>query len=199
VGAEAVILTPALGFAILRVLTLLLLPVLPLAAVRSLTFVVPPPRSAWVALLEVAAVVVGVMLAPLLLLASTSDHILYPREIFQPDGPWDLSFFQFLALRVLPLLYSPITLLGLLLSGEASPDVLRGTLLVGAAIAAVVLAPAALQRDRTGSGEGLRNLLLVLWAAYATIYTVALLLWLANMLNFWCFLVLFGLTLLIHD
>jgi hypothetical protein len=100
---------------------------------------------------------------------------------------------------VVPLLLSPVELLDAVLTGRAGPDMTRGTILLGAAAAVVVLGPYALLRDRRGMTIGARNLLLLLWGAYATIYTVAVLLWLANLLNFWCFLVLFAATLLVHD
>ena len=198
-GTEAVLFTPAVGLAILRVLTLLLIPVLPLAAVRGTTMVLGSVTARFTPFLEVAAVAIGVLAAPLLLVASTTDSILDLRDIFRPGGPWDLDFIQFLTRRALPLLLSPFELLDTVLTGRAGPDMLGGTIVLGAAAAAVVLGPYALLRNRVGMAIGARNLLLVCWGAYATIYTVAVLLWLANLLNFWCFLVLFAATLLVHD
>jgi hypothetical protein len=199
-NAEAVLFTPAVGLAILRVLTLLLIPVLPLAAVRATTQALGPARVLWLTpFIEIAAVAIGVLAAPLLLLASTTDNILNLGDIFRPGGPWDLNFIQFITQRAVPLLLSPVELLDVVMTGRAGPDMTRGTILVGAAAAAVVLGPYAYLRDRRGMANGARNLLLLLWGAYATIYTVAVLLWLANLLNFWCFLVLFATTLLVHD
>ncbi len=196
---EAVVFTPVLGLAILRVLTLLLIPVLPLAVVRESTKALGPAHARFNPLIEVAAVAIGVFWAPLLLVASNIDSILGLRDIFRPGGPWDLDFIQFLTLRALPLLLSPLELIERVITWQASPDLIRGTILLGMATAAVVLGLYILSRDRVGMLHAIRNLLVVCWAAYATIYTVALLLWLANVLNFWCFLVLFAVTLLVHD
>jgi hypothetical protein len=198
-GAEAVLFTPAVGLAILRVLTLLLIPALPLAAVRGTTKALGPMPARLTPFIEIAAVAIGVLAAPLLLVASTTDNIVDLRDIFRVGGPWDLDFIQFLTRRALPLLLSPAELLDTVLTGRAGPDMLGGTIVLGTAAAAVVLGPYAVLRDRAGVAIGARNLLLVCWGAYATIYTVAVLLWLANLLNFWCFLVLFAATLLVHD
>jgi hypothetical protein len=198
-GAEAVLFTPAVGLAILRVLTLLLIPVLPLAAVRGTTQALGPAHARFTPFIEIAAVAIGVLAAPLLLAASSTDNILGLRDIFRPDGPWDLGFIDFLTRRALPLLFSPAELLDRVTTGQAGPDMLGGTIVLGTAAVAVVLGPYALLRDRVGMANGARNLVLLCWGAYATIYTVAVLLWLANLLNFWCFLVLFAATLLVHD
>lgn len=197
---EAVLFTPAVGLAILRVLTLLLIPALPLAAVRATAKTLGPAHVMRLTpYVEFAAVAVGVLAAPLLLAASTTDNILDLRDIFRSNGPWDLDFIAFITRRVVPLLLSPVELLDAVLTGRASPDVSRGAVLAGLAATAVVLGPYAVLRDRRGVATGARNLLLLCWGAYATIYTVAVLLWLANLLNFWCFLVLFAATLLVHD
>lgn len=198
-GAEAVLFTPAVGLAILRVLTLVLIPALPLAAVCGTSVALPPERTRFTRYVEIAALTIGVLAAPLLLLASTTDSILGLNDIFRPNGPWDLDFIQFLTWRALPLLLSPFELAGAVLTDQAPPDVVRGTLLLAVAALVVIAGPLAIRRDRVGVANSLRNLLLVLWGAYATVYTVAVLLWLANILNFWCFLVLFAATLLVHD
>lgn len=198
-GAEALIFTPAVGLAILRVLSLLLIPVLPLAALRRTEAAMGPARLGITPYIEIAAVAIGVLSAPLLLIGSTTDNIMGPTDIFRPNGPWDLDFLTFMTERALPLLWSPLQLLDTVLLGHASADVTRGTLLLIVAIAAVVGGPIALRRDAVGKSNGVRNLLLLMWGAYASVYTVAVLLWLANVLNFWCFLVLFAALLLVHD
>jgi len=198
-NAEAVLFTPAVGLAILRVLALLLIPVLPLAAVRRATKAIGPAHARFMSYLEIAAVAIGVLAAPLLLVVSSSDNILELRDIFRPNGPWDLDFVQFITLRALPLLLSPLELVYAVLTGQAGPDVTRGAILFAAAAGAVVAAPYAFLPHRLAMLNATRNALLIFWAAYATIYTVAVLLWLANLLNFWCFLVLFAATLLVHD
>jgi hypothetical protein len=198
-GGEAILLTPALGLAILRVLTLLLLPVLPLAAGWPVLRVRVPGR-AWLArLTELLAVLCGVLFAPALLRAATVEGILDFHAIFAPDGPWHLSFRQFVFDRALPLLAAPRDLALLLAQGRAGPDLVRGTILLSLLALLALLLPPLTWPGSPGRRAALRNLLLLFWAAYATVYTVALLLWLANLLNFWCFLVLFGASLLLRE
>jgi hypothetical protein len=198
-GAEAVFFTPAVGLAILRVLALVLIPAVPLALVEGSTRVLGAGRIRLTPYIEYAALAIGVLTAPFLLIAASPDDILSLPAIFRPGGPWDLDFGQFLMWRVLPLLLSPFDLFYALVTGTASPDVTRGAILLSVAALIVIAGPAAVLRNRVGLVSSTRNLLLVLWGAYATVYTIAVLLWLANLLNFWCFLVLFALTLLIHD
>ena len=198
-GAEAVLFTPAVGLAILRVVSLLLIPAVSLAAVYGASGGKGHARSLLARSVDIAALAIGVLFAPPLLIASSTDAILGLGDIFRAHGPWDLSFAQFLTRRALPLLLSPVELVHAVLTGRASADVVRGTIFLGVAVIALVVGPVAVSRDRISVMTGVRNLLLVLWGAYATIYTVAVLLWLANILNFWCFLVLFAATLLVHD
>jgi hypothetical protein len=196
-GAEAVLFTPAVGLAILRVVSLLLIPAVALAGVCGVAGGTGHSRLA--RFIDIAALAIGVLFAPPLLIASSTDAILGLSDIFRAHGPWDLSFAQFLTRRALPLLLSPVELVHAVVTGRASADVVRGTIFLGAAVIALAMGPVVALRNRTGVVTGVRNLLLVLWGAYATIYTVAILLWLANILNFWCFLVLFAATLLVHD
>jgi hypothetical protein len=207
-SGEAILFTPAVGLAILRVLTLLLLPVLPLAALWQA--LVRPAASggsrigAVLAslLLSVAAVACGVLFAPALLYASSLDGLLRFGAIFPPAGaaaPWRIDFHAFLADRMLPLLTAPVDLARLIAQGAAVPDVTRSSLLLAAVALLLAAGPPLYRRDRAGLRAGARNLLLVFWGAYATVYTVAVVLWLASLLNFWCFLVLFVITLLLRD
>ena len=198
-GAEAVLFTPAVGLAILRVISLLLIPAVSLAAVYGASGSKGHARSLLARSVDIVALAVGVLFAPPLLIASSTDAILGLGDIFRAHGPWDLGFVQFLTQRALPLLLSPVELVYAVVTGRASGDVVRGTIFLGVAVIALVIGPVTVLRDRIGIMTGVRNLLLVLWGAYATIYTVAVLLWLANILNFWCFLVLFAATLLVHD
>lgn len=225
---EAILFTPAVGLAILRVLALLLLPVLPLAAIgqafrrsagpgaaasgpgasgdalRRIRGVVTP------LLQPLAAVACGVLFAPALLHASAIADLLRFDAIFPPSGapaPWQLGFHDFLFDRALPLLAAPVDLVRLIARGEAGPDITRSSLLLAVVALLLVAGPPLRRRGgpqrrealREGWRLGVRNLLLVFWGAYATVYTVALVLWLASLLNFWCFLVLFVITLLLRD
>ncbi len=205
-GGQAVVFTPAVGLAILRVLTLLL-PLLPAALLRRPAAAAgqgtagqgTAGRARTARRLAGAAVLCGVLFAPALLEAALARMVPGFDAVFAPDGPWHLGFGGFVLGRALPLLGAPLDLLRQLAAGTAPPDIARLSLLLAVAALIPVLAPPLLWGGRGGVGAGLRNLLLLLWGGYATIYTVALALWLANLLNFWCFLVLFALTLLLRD
>ena len=198
-GGQAVLFTPAVGLALLRALALVL-PLLPAALLRRAAAVSPAGGRARTARrLAIVAVLCGALFAPALLWATLGGDIAGFDAVFAPDGPWHLGFGGFVLGRALPLLGAPLALLGRLAAGTAPPDIARSSLLLGAAALLPVLGPALVWGRRGGAGAGLRNLLLLLWGGYATIYAVALVLWLANLLNFWCFLVLFALTLLLRD
>lgn len=197
-GGQAVLFTPAVGLALVRVLALLL-PLLPAALLRRAAAASPAGRARTARRLAVAAVLCGALFAPALLWATLGGDIAGFDAVFAPDGPWHSGFGGFLLGRALPLLGAPLDLLGRLAAGTAPPDIARSSLLLGAAALLPVLGPPLVWGRRGGAGAGLRNLLLLLWGGYATIYVVALVLWLANLLNFWCFLVLFALTLLLRD
>ena len=54
----------------------------------------------------------------------------------------------------------------------------------------LVYVPVIIHRSLRAVAHGLRNALIVVWGALATVYLFAYLLWLANELNFWLFLIL---------
>jgi hypothetical protein len=158
----------------------------------------------------VAAVACGVLFAPALLQASAIADLLRFDAIFPAAGapaPWRIGFHDFLVDRALPLLAAPVDLARQIARGAAGPDVTRSSLLLAIVALLLVVGPPLRGRSRADWRAGLRegwrlgarNLLLVFWGAYATVYTVALVLWLASLLNFWCFLVLFVITLLLRD
>jgi hypothetical protein len=194
---QSYILTPMLGLAVLRVLALALLPLAPLVAGVAVT---GGARRRWTARLsDLAAVALGILAAPLLLATDPLQPLLDPADIFRAGGPWDLSFDGFIAQRVLPLLAAPFDLIAALAAGRAGPDVTRGAILFAAAALPLLLGPALAWHDRRGLTRSGRNVFLVLWGSYATLYSVFVVAWLANTLNFWCFLVLFAASLLLRD
>src|SRR3978361_1213181 len=95
-GAEAVLFTPAVGLAILRVVSLLLIPAVSLAAVYGASGSKGHARSLLARSVDIVALAVGVLFAPPLLIASSTDAILGLGDIFRAHGPWDLGFVQFL-------------------------------------------------------------------------------------------------------
>ena len=52
----------------------------------------------------------------------------------------------------------------------------------------VVVGPYLRWRNRRALANGMRNLLILLWGAYATVYLMGLLFWMFNIFNFWTFL-----------
>ncbi len=213
-GTEAYILTPVLGLAVLRVLALLLLPLAPLAAGLPLAGLAAidlsrtgpgKARGAWwrgVFALRPAdrvAVLLGILAAPLLLAGAPWLDMLDPPEIFRAGGAWDLDFAGFAAQRLLPLLSAPLDLAAALQAGQIGPDIVRGSILFAAAALPLIFGPALAWRNRRGLSRSGRNFVLVLWGSYATLYSVAVVAWTANQLNFWCFLVLFAASLLLRD
>ena len=143
-GSSAVLFTPAVGLAMLRVLALLL-PALPLAAAwRQIGRDRAAGRAGLRPLLEIVAILSGVLAAPALLRACSFAGQFGFDAIFAPDGPWHLSFRGFVAERAVPLLWAPLQLARLLDSGAAGPDIERGSLLLGTlALLAVLLPPLA--------------------------------------------------------
>jgi len=193
VGGEAILFTPAVGLALGRVLALLLIPLLPVLAGLRAVRLVGPARTRWSPGMEIAALVVGCVAAPVLLSVALADgrFSLGLGDIFRTDGPWALDFRGFLVYRALPLLGAPLTLLRAVASGRAGADVTGITVVLGTAALILGLAPVLVLRSRAGLASSLRNAFLLLWGAYAGVYLLVLLAWVANHLNFWCFLVLF--------
>lgn len=192
---EAVIFNPALGLAALCLLSLLLIPVVPLVAGMSAVRAMGPAGTWRTFFLDIAALALGLLAAPLLLSTCAFVGALSPHEIFRSGGPWDLDFRQFIVEWALPLMLSPFELMRLFADGNADPDIARGAILWGVLAAPVVLGPAVTLQTRAGLASSARSLLLLWWAAYTSVYIIAIALWLANKLNFWSFLVLFAATL----
>ena len=89
---------------------------------------------------------------------------------------------QFLTWRALPLLVSPVALIERVWCGEAVPDMVGGTITLAAAITVLVAGPIAVAQPAR-RGDRRAQPVAVAWGAYAAIYTVAVLLWLANLLE----------------
>ena len=192
---EAVIFNPALGFAALGFLSLLLIPIVALVAGVSAAGAIGPTGTWRKFFLDIAALALGMLAAPLLLSTGAFVGMLSPHEIFRPGGPWDLDFRQFIVERALPLTVSPFELIRLVAVGHPNPDVARGAILWGTLAVPVVLGPVVTLQSRAGLASSARTLVLLWWSAYTSVYIVAILLWLANKLNFWSFLLLFVATL----
>lgn len=190
-GGEAVLFTPTVALALARIATLLLIPVMPILAVLRALRLFSPASTRWSPMMEYAALGVGVLAVPVVLATCSMAEMLGFGEIFASGGPWDLGFRAFLFDRALPLWSAPFGLLSAVASGRAGGDIAGATFLLGSVAVALMLAPLMALRSRAGVAASLRNAALVLWGAYAGIYAVVMLAWVAHLLNFWCFLVLF--------
>ena len=190
-GGEAILFTPAVGLALTRLLAVLLIPVMPIVAgLRAVRFI-GPADTRWSPTVEIAALLVGCLAAPAILVGSVIDIHYSFTDIFRSGGPWDLDWHGFLAYRAWPLLGAPADLLSRVAHGRAGADLTGITLVLTFAAVLLTLAPLLRQRSRAAMAHSLRNAILVTWGAYASLYLVILLAWVANQLNFWCFLVLF--------
>jgi hypothetical protein len=173
------------GF-LLDALALAIIPFIPLALGSRAINSLQDARLPWTPVIEILALAVGVLAGAFILARSIEPTSLEGREIFRPGGPWDLSFGQFLAHWGNPLTYR----LGPLLPWPFSDGRGGAGLLISLLAAATVYAPIVHFRTLRAVANGLRNLLIVLWAAYATTYYVCFMLWLLNKMNFWAFLLL---------
>lgn len=166
----------------------LLIPFVPLAAGSRLINLAQEARLPVTPAIETAALLLGVVIGAFLLASHLPPGSLAFSAVFVERGFWDLTLERFLLERVNPLNYP---LQDVLLP---QPELLQQSLgsaqqlLLPAAVSLVVL-PLLLDRGPAGIANALRNLLILLWAAYATVYLVCLLYWLVALLNFWAFLV----------
>lgn len=171
----------------LAALALGVLPFIPLALLSRAINTLQDARLAWTPTVELMALAVGVAAGVLALSATLDPASLTAAEIFRKGGPWDLSIGQLLAGPANPLLYR----WGSVLPWRLRPSAGLTTGLVVALLAGLVIyVPVIIHRNLRAVAHGLRNAVIVVWGALATVYLFAYLLWLANELNFWLFLVL---------
>jgi hypothetical protein len=173
------------GF-LLDAVALAIIPFIPLALGSRAINSLQDARLPWTPVIEVLALAVGLLAGALILARSVEPASLEGREIFRPGGPWDLTFGQFLAHWGNPLTYR----LSPLLPWPFSDGRIGSGLLIGLLAAATVYAPIVHFRTLRAAANALRNLLIVLWGAYATTYGFCFALWLLNKMNFWAFLLL---------
>lgn len=137
--------------------------------------------------IELLAFAVGVFAGGVILTGNVHWALLDPGEIFRRGGPWDMTFTQFLAGPANPLAYDVSAILVSPFSGHMPSRAGLAVLLLGAAVFYV---PILLYRSRRAFAHAIRNLCIMVWAAYATTYLFFYAGWLANRLNFWIFLLL---------
>jgi hypothetical protein len=171
----------------LAALALGALPFVPLALLSRAINTFQDARLPWTPTVELAALAIGAAAGALALRATLDPASLTASEIFRKGGPWDLSIPQFLAGPGNPLLYTWDAVLPWRLRPPAGVSV---GLVVALFAGLVVYVPAIIYRSSRGVAHGLRNAVIVVWGALAAVYLFAYLLWLANELNFWLFLIL---------
>ena len=137
--------------------------------------------------IELFSLVIGVFAGGIVLYTNVHWGLLDPGEIFRRGGPWDMSFGQFLAGPANPLSYDLSAILVWPFSGKLPSIAGIAVLLLGGL---VFYGPVLLHRTRRAFAHGIRNVVILVWGAYATVYLFFYAGWAANRLNFWIFLVL---------
>ncbi|GAB4180994.1 MAG: hypothetical protein OHK0024_19830 [Thalassobaculales bacterium] len=137
------------------------------------------------------ALITGIMaggvlgLAVLVLQATGPGFRLH--DVLRRDGPWAIEFAGFLNVRVNPFLYGFDGLAGHIASAPFTEGNFM-VLLAGAGL--LLMLYLQVLRARAGAVGFLGATALVLWAAYAALFTACLVLWVIHLLNFWAFAVL---------
>ncbi len=172
----------AVGAAVLAVL-----PFLPIFIGSRIINTLQDARLPWTPAIEILALAIGVVAGGIVLAANIDPETVTASAIFRKGGYWDLPPDAFLAMRADPRIYDWSQLVpwpfgtwrGLSLSLMVA---------IGAAIVAYL--PLLFFGTLRAAANGARNMLIVIWAAGATVYFFNYVLWVANELNFWLFLVL---------
>lgn len=144
-------------------------------------------RVRWTPYAELLALGVGALAGALIIVHNFPYPSLTAGEIFRDGGFWDLTFQEFLSTRANPFAYSLAPVLPWSLSAEGIWSL---GLLVSLLGGVVVYAPIVVFRSPRGVANGMRNLVIIVWGAYATVYVLCYGLWLLNKMNFWALLLL---------
>jgi len=130
-----------------------------------------------------------------LLYSNLNPDFFTVNSIFQPDGPWALSYGAFLTERVNPFNYSFEILFDRMANIGDGTNVFAMTVIAAGCFLGLVIKSILLWRS-VGAVRGIAyGALVAVWACYMTIFSVGLLLWLLNLLNFWTLAVV---TILVH-
>lgn len=137
--------------------------------------------------IELFSLAIGVLAGGIILCTNVHWGLLDPGEVFRRGGPWDMSFRQFLSGPANPLAYDLSAILVWPLSGRL-PSLAGFAVLLLSGL--VFYGPLLVHRSRRAFAHGIRNVVILVWGAYATVYLFFYAGWLANRLNFWIFLLL---------
>lgn len=162
---------------------------LPFAILFVTTRVVNAAQDAhtpWTPYIEVVALAVGVTAGIIVLFHIVDPLLIRPGELLRVGGPWDMEFATFFTTFANPFSYDISPLLPPYISAPVNYPAIAVFLFAGA----LFYGPVLYFRSRTAFANGVRNLIIMLWSAYTTIFLFFLSGWILNRLNFWVFLVL---------
>jgi|GEM_PF-5542683 len=133
----------------------------------------------------VLAISTGLILGALLLSFNLDPHYFTVDNVFRSEGPWALTYSEFIRSRVNPFNYSLRPIFTYLDTYDHDMNLTVVLVLAASTYGLLIVRAFA----TWGSLAALRGVLfgsvLVLWSAYMTIFMVCLALWLFNLLNFW--------------
>lgn len=171
---------------VLKAVALVALPLAGISLIWSVLRRLAPVGFFAVPLIYTVARVVGVGLGLILIYVHQDGRNFDLHQIFVPDGPWNISFAEFLLVRVNPLNYGPAAFIDKL--GEARDIPLIGL----AALAALLLLAIGwawkIWKPLPAARASLAVMIIVLTMACLMIYSVSLLFWLLFLFNSWTFL-----------
>lgn len=165
--------------------TLAVLPLVPIVLATRLINGAQDARLPWTPRIELAALGLGALAGVYVFASNFSAAELTAEEIFRKGGIWDQGLRDFLLTRANPLAYELDWVLPWPFGSARKTLIELLVLLVGGA---VVYAPIMRFRSARAVANAARNLAVILWGAYATVYAACYALWLLNKLNFWAFL-----------
>lgn len=178
----------AVAALMLQVATLVLVPVVPIAIGSRLVNRFHDAHTSLSPGIEVLSLVSGIYLGFVLFAGNMPAGYLTLEQIFQEGGPWDLTLGGFLAERANPFSYSLSPIFENIYADGGRLHLNPGLHFFFLASVFVVVGPYIRWRNRRALANGMKNLLIVLWGAYATVYLHGLLFWVLNIFNFWTFL-----------
>ena len=178
---------------VLKAVALVALPLVGAGLIWSALRRLAPDDFFAVPLVYTVARLVGVGLGVILIYEHQDGRNFDLHEIFVRDGPWDISFREFLLVRVNPLNYGPLNDgLGAFFDnlGAVHDIPLIGLAALAALFLLAVGSAWKIWKPAPAARATLCVVIIVFAMAALTIYSVSLLFWLLFLLNSWAFLLL---------
>ena len=174
--------------AVVKAIALVALPVVSAGLIWSGLRKLAPKGFFAVPLVYTLARLVGVGLGAILIYSLQDSRNFDLHEIFVSDGPWNISFAEFLLVRVNPFEYGPFAFIDKLAAARDA-SILAAVALAGSFCFALVWTWK-VWRGRSAVRAMFCVIVIVLATAYLTIYGISLLFWLLFLFNSWTFLLL---------